>query len=117
MDPEAMKARTKQFALRVVRLVAALPRTQVARIIGGQLLDAGTSVGANYRAACRARSRAEFLAKLGIVEEEADEAIYWMEVLVESGIVPHKRLALLMQEGHEILSIVVASLKTARRSR
>lgn len=114
MDAEAMKARTKQFALRVVRLVASLPKTQVASMIGGQLLDAGTSVGANYRAACRARSRAEFAAKLGIVEEETDESLYWMEMLVDAGIVPLRKLALLMQEGHEILSIVVSSLKTTR---
>lgn len=115
MTPEAMKQRTKAFALRVLRLVDSLPKRFVANHIGGQLFRSGTSVASNYRAACRGRSRAEFCAKLGIVEEEADEAVFWMELLVESKLVSEKLLGNLMQEGNELLAIVVASIKTARR--
>ncbi len=114
MTPDEMKKRTKQYGLRIIRAAASLPRTFAARHIGGQLLRAGTSVGANYRAACRARSQVEFIAKLGIVEEEADETIYWMEMLVEAGIMPKAKLSALMTEANEILSIVVASINTAR---
>jgi four helix bundle protein len=115
MTPDEMKKRTKQYGLRIIRAAASLPRTFAARHIGGQLLRAGTSVGANYRAACRARTQAEFIAKLGIVEEEADETIYWMEVLIKAGIMPEVRLSALMAEANEILSIVVASINTARK--
>lgn len=114
---EAMKDRTKKYALRIVRLVSSLPSNQAARVVGGQLLRAGTSVGANYRSACRARSRADFQAKLGIVEEEADEALYWEELLVENGLVKPHLLTELMREGGEILSIVVAARKTIRQKR
>jgi four helix bundle protein len=114
MSREAMKQRTKQYALRIIRLVCSLPRTQLARHIGGQLLRSGTSVASNYRAACRGRSRAEFLSKLGTVEEEADESLFWQEVLIESGVVKARLLAELMRGGNEILSIVVASRKTTR---
>jgi len=114
MTPEEMKKRTKQYGLRIIRLVESLPSSYTARHVGGQLLRAGTSVGANYRAACRGRTQAEFLAKLGIVEEECDESIYWMEVLIEAGIMKKPRLDALMAEGNEILSIVVASSNTAR---
>ena len=112
--PEQLKERTKQFALRVIRLVNALPKGKVAEVIGRQLLRSASSVGANYRAACRARSRAEFVAKLGVVEEEIDESAYWLELLVESGIIPVTRLADLMQEASEPTAIIVASRKTAR---
>jgi four helix bundle protein len=115
MTPEEMKTRTKQFGLRIIRAVESLPQNYAARHVGGQLLRAGTSVGANYRAACRGRTQAEFIAKLGIVEEEADETIYWMEVLIEAGIMPEVRLSALMAEANEILSIVVASINTARK--
>lgn len=115
MTREEMKARTKKFALRIIRLVDALPRKRSAQTIGGQLLRAGTSVGSNYRAACRGRSEAEFVSKLGIVEEEADESLFWTEVLVESGIVPLARLASLMKEAEEILRIVVSAINTTRR--
>ena len=114
MTPEEMKERTKKFGLRVIRAVASLPRTRVAGHIGGQLLRAATSVGANYRAACRGRSQAEFITKLGIVEEEADESIYWMEVLIEAKIIAKAKLSALMTEAGEILSIVVASINTTR---
>jgi len=114
MTPDEMKTRTKQYGLRIIRAAASLPRTFAARHIGGQLLRAGTSVGANYRAACRGRTQAEFIAKLGIVEEEADESIYWMDMLIEGGIMPKGKLGALMTEAGEILSIVVASINTAR---
>ena len=114
MDAEQMKERTMQYALRIIRLVRSLPRDVVCREMGRQLLKAGTSVAASYRAACRGRSRAEFVSKLGIVEEEGDESLFWMEVLVRSGIVKEKNLQDLMTEGDEIVAIVVRSKKTAR---
>ena len=111
---QELKDRTKAFALRVIRLVEALPTGRTTDVIGRQLLRAGTSVGANYRAACRGKSRKEFVSKLGTVEEECDESLFWMELLVEAGLVPSDRLAELMTEPDEILSIIVASRKTAR---
>lgn len=116
MTKEEMKSRTKKYALRVIKAVQSLPRDRVADILGGQLLRAGTSVGANYRAACRAKSTADFVNKLKIVEEEGDESLFWMELLVESGITPQHKLSELMKEGDEIVSIVVAALKTTRQS-
>jgi len=109
-----LKERTKQFALRVMRLYRALPRREEARVIGRQLLRSATSVGANYRAACRARSRAEFVAKLGIVLEEADETVYWLELLQESDIVSARKLEPLVQEARELTSIFVASICTTK---
>ena len=109
------KQRTKAFALRVIRLVEALPKSPTGGVLARQLLRSGTSVGANYRAACRAKSQADFIAKMGIVEEECDEAVYWMELLIESGIVKAERLADLMREAHELLAMVVVSIKTARK--
>jgi four helix bundle protein len=106
--------RTMQFGLRVIRLVESLPKSQTAHVIGNQLLRAGTSVGANYRSALRGKSRADFIAKLGIVEEECDEALYWMQMLIEAGIVKNSRLVELMNEADEIIAIVVSSIKTAR---
>jgi four helix bundle protein len=93
VDAEELKIRTKQFALRVIRLVEALPNTRISNAIGNQLLRSGTSVGANYRAACRGRSRPDFVSKVGIAIEEADESLYWMEMLIESGILPRTALA------------------------
>src|SRR5438876_3972364 len=112
---EEFKKRTKQFALRIIRLADRLPKTTAGRHIGGQRLRAGTSVGSNYRAACRGRSPAEFCAKLGIVEEEADESIYWMELLIEGALVQEHLLSSLLKEANEILAMVVASITTARR--
>ncbi len=114
MQGDDLKRRTKSFALRVIKLVEALPKTRTADVIGRQLLRCGTSVGANYRAAARARSTADFIAKMGIVEEEADESLYWMELLVESGLIDAERLAPLMAETNEIVAIIVASINTAR---
>jgi len=117
MDKEDLKRRTKQFALRVIRLVEALPRTQTAQVIGNQLLRSATSVAANYRAACRARSQADFVHKLGIVEEEADESLFWLELVVETNLMPAARVQDLIQEADELTAIFVASRKTAKGSK
>ncbi|MEI1375626.1 four helix bundle protein [Nostoc sp. UHCC 0926] len=114
MNEQEFKARTKQLALRVIRLVEQLPQTRVADVIGKQLLRSATSVGANYRAACRAKSTADLIAKLGIVEEEADETLYWLELVIESGLMTAEKLKSLMQEATEILAMTVASIKTLR---
>lgn len=114
MTEKEFKQRTKELALRIIRLVRALPKDDVARTIGKQLLRSGTSVGANYRAACQAKSAADMIHKLSIVEEEADESLYWMELLVEADIVPEKRLHDLIEEMDGCLSMVVASIKTLR---
>ena len=117
MTKQELLQRTKAYALRVIKAVQALPRNDVAGILGRQLLRAGTSVGANYRAACRAKSSADFLNKLKIVEEECDESLYWMELLVESESLPLRRLDALMREGDEILSIIVSAIKSTRAAR
>ncbi len=114
MENNELGNRTKTFALRIIRLVEALPKTRAADVIGGQLLRCGTSVGANYRAACRPKSPADFIAKMGIVEEECDESAYWMELLVEAGIMKESRMSSLMHEADEILAMAVASIKTTR---
>jgi four helix bundle protein len=113
-NPQDLKARTRQFALRILRLYQALPAKEEARILGRQVLRSGTSVGANYRAACRARSKAEFISKLGIVLEEADETVFWLELLLEGGIVKHEKLDALLKEAEELTSIFVTSLCTAK---
>ncbi len=114
MDERTFKERTKKFALAVVKLVEALPKTRTADVLGRQLSRAGTSVGANYRAACRGRSASDVIAKLGIVEEEADESIYWPELLLEAGSAPQERLDGLMKEANELVAMTVASIKTLR---
>jgi len=117
MNKLELLKRTKTYALRVIKAVQALPRDDVSTTLGRQLLRAGTSVGANYRAACRAKSTADFVNKLKIVEEECDESIYWMELLIEAGLLPVRRLDALMHEGDELLSIFVAAIKTTRTVR
>ncbi len=112
-----LKQRTQSFAIRVIRLCDALPRSRSADVIGRQLLRSATSVGANYRSACRARSKPDFLSKLGIVEEEADESAYWLELLEASGLIKPSRIADLKAECGELTAIIVASIRTARRSR
>ena len=114
MNEQQFKDRTKQLALRVIQVVNSLPSTRAANVIGRQLLRSGTSVGANYRAACRAKSTADMIHKLTIVEEEADETLYWMELLIEAELVPRQLLSDLMGETDEILAMTVASLKTLR---
>jgi len=113
--PEAMRERTKQFAIRIVKLYQALPATGAGQVMGKQLLRSGTSVGANYRAACRSRSRAEFISKLGIVVEEADETMYWLELLGETRSVPADRLTLLQTEAKELTAIFTAARQTSRQ--
>ena len=109
-----LQARTKTFALRIIRMFRSLPKTAESAIIGKQVLRSGTSVAANYRAVCRARSKAAFTAKLGVVVEEADETVFWMELLVESGIVSEEKIHSLMNEANELLAIFAASRQTAR---
>ena len=117
MDSTAveLKDRTKSFALRIIRVVRSLPSGAEARIMGNQLLRAGTSVAANYRAVCRARSRAEFLSKLGLVIEEADESAFWLELLSEAGLLPAKRLRDLQSEANQLVAIFNASRTTAKK--
>src|SRR6266550_4554419 len=115
MDEQAFKQRTRAVALRLMRLVESLPNTRTADVLGRQLLRSGTSIGANYRAAFRGVSRADVISKLGDVEEEADESLYWMELLIDSGTVSLKRLSSLMKEVDEILRMTVASIRTMRR--
>jgi len=112
-----MQARTKAFALRVIRMFRKLPKTDEARILGKQVLRSGTSVAANYRAACRSKSRAAFISKLGTTVEEADETLLWIELLEESGIIPAKRLAAIKAETDELLRVLSTSLDTAKRGR
>ena len=116
MENDNLKRRTKQFALRVIKLVESLPQDQVARVLGKQLLRSGTSVGANYRAACRSKSAADFIFKMGIVEEEADESGYWMELLQDSGRIKATKVSALMQEAGELTAIAVSSINTARKT-
>jgi|SRR5438876_10920921 len=111
-----LKKRTKAFALRILKLVDALPKTTVGRALASQIVRSGTSIAANY-AACRARSTADFIAKMGIVEEEADETLFWLELLEESELVSATKLAAIKQEANELIAITIASIKTARRNR
>jgi len=116
MTPKELKERTRRFAVDIIRLCRELPTTLDGRTIGQQLIRSGTSVGANYRASCRARSRAEWSAKLGIVEEESDETLYWLEVAVDAKLVSPERAKNLLKEADELTAIFVASLKTAKQS-
>jgi len=113
MNEEELKNRTKKFALRVLKLIDALPNTVSGRTIAGQLARAGTSVAANYRAACRGRSKPEFIAKLGIVIEESDESAFWLEIIIESEMLKANLVESLLNEANEIVAIMVSSRKTA----
>jgi four helix bundle protein len=115
MDENLFKQRTKQLALRFIEMVDALPKNRTADVIGRQLIRSGTSIGANYRAACRGKSTADVIAKLRIVEEEADESAYWMELLIESGLLSEARVSELMQETNEIIAMTVASIRTLQK--
>ena len=114
MKNQELKDRTKQFALRVIRMTDTLPRKMAADVLGRQVLRSATSVAANYRSACRARSRADFISKMGIVEEEADESGLWFELLADTGLVADNKLAELQREANELTAIAVASIRTAR---
>ena len=111
---EELKLRSKRFAIRIVRLFRSLPKTTDAQVIGKQLLRSGTSVAANYRAVCRARSKAEFIAKFGIVVEEMDETVFWLEMLIDTGIMKEEKLKDLLSEANELLAIFCASQRTAK---
>jgi four helix bundle protein len=117
VDEQTFKLRTRKFALDIIRLVESLPRNRAADVIARQLLRSGTSVGSNYRAACRGRSTADVIAKLGIVEEEADESVYWMELLVDSGLIAQDQVQALNKEANELIAMTVASIKTLRAKR
>ena len=117
MDQSEMKRRTKEFAKEIIRLCRELPNNREGRLIGDQIFRSGTSIAANYRSACRARSKAEFISKLTIVEEEADETLFWLEVINEMMIFRYEKLDAIMKENDEILSIVVASIRTAKKNR
>jgi four helix bundle protein len=114
MKPKDLKQRTKEFALRIIKLVESLPRGKITDVIGKQLLRSGTSVGANYRSACRAKSTPDFISKMGTVEEETDESIYWMELLIESGMISKDEVDELLDEADQLVAITVSSIKTAR---
>jgi four helix bundle protein len=117
MRKEDLRRRTKLFALAVIRLVESLRKGRIADVLGRQLLRSGTSVGANYRAACHARSAGDFIAKMGLVEEELDESAYWMELLVEGRVAQMDTVEPLMRESDELLAITVSSIKTAKARR
>ena len=116
MNEQELKARTKQFGLRILKLVDVLPKTTAGRAIGSQLVRSGTSVGANYRASCRSRSKAEFIAKIGIVAEEADECAFWLELIIEGGLLKPERVSPLRQEAEELTAIFTASGRTAKQN-
>src|SRR5256885_5440469 len=111
MNPAELKNRTKQFALRILKLVGALPTTIEGRAIATQLVRCGTSVAANYRATCRARTRVEFIAKLGVVLEEADETQLWLELIIDAKLLSQKRVQPLLDEANELVAIFVSSRK------
>jgi len=115
MNEEQMKVRTKEFAKQIIILCRQLPNNREGRLVGNQLFRSGTSVAANYRSACRARSKADFISKLSIVEEEADESLFWLEIIKEMGIFVTPSMDVLMKENDEIIAILVASIKTSRR--
>lgn len=116
MTEDELKRRTKQFALRILKLISALPKTTAGRTIGSQLARSGTSVPANYRAACRGRSKAEFISKLGVVEEEADESAFWLELIIEGGLLKKELVEPLWCEANELVAIMTSSRKSASRS-
>ena len=115
MNEAQMKKRTKEFAKEIIKLCRKLPNNREGRLIGDQIFRSGTSVASNYRAACRARSTAEFISKLSIVEEEADETLFWLKIIDEMEILKKESLDSLMKESDEIIAIIVASIKTARK--
>jgi len=117
MTSEELKHRTKQVALVIIRLTASLPRNRESDVVLKQLLRSGTSVGANYRSACRARSKAEFISRIGIVEEEADESLYWMELLADTGMVSRNQIDPLISEMKELTAIFTAAGRTAKRGK
>ena len=117
MNQNDLKQRTRKFALKIINFVETLPKGRTADVLGNQLLRSGTSVGANYRAACRARASTDFISKMGIVEEEIDESLYWIELLETSGLVSHEKVTDLLNEANQLTAITVASIKTAKQNK
>jgi four helix bundle protein len=117
MTKDELKNRTKKFALMIIKLVNELPNTRSGNTIGNQLIRSGTSVASNYRASCRARSTADFVSKITIVEEECDESLFWLELIAESNILTHELLKDLLIEANELTAIFTASGKTARQNK
>lgn len=117
MDKEELKKRTKLFALRVMKLVRRLPKDVAGKVMANQIMRSATSVGANYRSACRARSKAEFLSKLGVVLEETDETAYWLELIMEDGMLPHTRIEPLHAEADELCAIFYSAIQSGRNDR
>lgn len=116
MTKDELKNRTKKFALEIIKLVDKLPNTLAGRTIGNQIIRSGTSVTANYRSACRARSNADFISKVTIVEEESDETLFWLEMIVESNLLPKERVLALLKEADELTAIFTSSGKTAKQN-
>ena len=116
MNADELKQRTKRFSLEIIKLIESLPKTKTGDVIGRQILRSGTSIGANYRSACRARSKADFISKAGIAIEEADETSYWLELLLEASLIPEPRLENLIKEANELTAILTASVITARKN-
>ncbi len=114
MNPEELKKRTKEFAIRIIKLVSSLQKNSIGHTIGNQLLRAGTSVGANYRAACRTKSNRDFIYKINIVEEEADETMFWLELIIETELLPKSRINSLLNEANELTAIFTATGKTSK---
>jgi four helix bundle protein len=114
MTSQELKDKCKQFALRVFKMTDSLPNTKAAKVIANQILRSSTSIGANYRAACRARSKADFISKITVVEEEADETLYWLELIHESGMMKYERISSLMKDADELVAIFTSSGKTAK---
>jgi four helix bundle protein len=116
MNADELKQRTKKFSLEIIKLIEILPKTKTGDVIGRQILRSGTSIGANYRSACRTRSKADFISKTGIAIEEADETIYWLELLLEASLIPEQRLKDVMKEANELTAILTASVITAKKN-
>jgi four helix bundle protein len=115
MDQQEMKRRTKEYAKKIIKLCRSLPDTWESKRIGDQLFRSGTSMGANYRAACRARSKVEFISKLSVVLEETDESLYWLEIIAETNLLQEKLLLSLMREGNELIALLVSTINTSKR--
>lgn len=116
MNRDEMQERTKSFAIAIIQLVEGLAKSRTGDVVGRQLLRCGTSVGASYRAACRARLQADFISKMGIVEEEADESIYWIEILVKAALVKKEDVVALLDEANQLVAITVSSIRTAKKN-
>lgn len=116
MNTKELQDKTKNFALRIIKMVEALPDTKAGRVIGNQILRSATSIGANYRSACKARSKADFISKITIVEEEADETAYWLELIIQANLINSKKIEQLYNESRELTAIFTASGKTAKRN-